>query len=323
MPNQKTSFLRDRSGFVRDFNWVDVFVFNVLGYATGLSLATNPTILGSYYPSAQIFPVLIIGFLVSLACGLNYGYFSAIMPRNGGDYIFISRTLGGWVGFIANWGFTFSQIYGIGVFSGWAIQLSLSPAFTTFGYVTNNPTCITIGKTLSDSAPIFWWGLVTLLVCLLLSVLAIKTLKKILIFLFIIAIISTFLMCASFFSCDHESFVLSFNSFMENSQHLSNAYSTILEHAASQGLKLNQSLNIIEDIANGFRALPVGFLIFFGFTYSVYVGGEVRKPQTAQRRGILAALFFALLVSLIGMGRYYSVVGRDFNNAVALEIGRA
>jgi len=63
--NNKTLFSRESSGFVRGFNIWDIFVFNVLGYATGLSLATNPTILGGLYPNANIYWTLLFGVILS------------------------------------------------------------------------------------------------------------------------------------------------------------------------------------------------------------------------------------------------------------------
>ena len=319
-------FARNSSGFVRGFSALDVFIFNVLGYATGLSLATNPTILGGLYPNADIFWVLGFGFFLSLCTGFVYGAFAAKFPREGGDYVYIGRTLSPDLGFVANWGFTWSQVYGAGVFSGWAIRDSLSPAFLTFGYTAQSKWLVDVGSFLAHKYSIFFGGLVVLLVCTAIALLGQRALRKVLRILFLFAVLSSLLMiwpfCPEWISfpfctASHTKFVARFNDFMQQATGASDAYNLILLRAEKEGLHLNQASSWWEAL----KALPVGYLIFFGFTYSAYVGGEVQRPERSQIIGILSALSFALVFSLIGMGSYYEVVGRDFNNAVAITKG--
>jgi APA family basic amino acid/polyamine antiporter len=63
--------------------------------------------------------------------------------------------------------------------------------------------------------------------------------------------------------------------------------------------------------------LPLGYWVYIGFTYSAYVGGEVKEPQKTQTYGILGALAFGFILYLVIMGAYYAVVGTEFNNAAA------
>jgi basic amino acid/polyamine antiporter, APA family len=310
-------FARSSSGFVRGFSAWDVFVFNVLGYATGLSLATNPTILGGLYPHADIYAVLVFGFLLSLCTGYVYGAFAAQFPRQGGDYVYIGRTLSPALGFVASWGFTWSQVYGAGVFSGWAIRDSLSPAFLTFGYTIQSSAFVEVGTVLAKPALVFGGGLVVLVVCSIISLLGHRHLSRMLNLLFLLAIVSAILMIVPFLTTSHDEFVGRFNDFMQRAKGIAGAYNLVLEQAGKAGLVTGQPPNWWD----GFRALPVGYLIFFGFTYSVYVGGEVQKPQWSQVVGIVSALLLGLFFSLVGLGSYYWVVGQDFNNAVAVTKG--
>jgi amino acid transporter len=57
--------------------------------------------------------------------------------------------------------------------------------------------------------------------------------------------------------------------------------------------------------------------VFIGFTYSAYIGGEVKEPQRVQSRAILSALFFGYFMYMIILFLYYRVVGQEFNNAAA------
>jgi amino acid transporter len=64
-------------------------------------------------------------------------------------------------------------------------------------------------------------------------------------------------------------------------------------------------------------ALPLGYWVYIGFTYSVYIGGEVKEPQKTQSYGILASLALGFVLYMAVIGAYYAVVGTDFNNAAA------
>jgi amino acid transporter len=63
-------------------------------------------------------------------------------------------------------------------------------------------------------------------------------------------------------------------------------------------------------------AIPIGYYIYIGFTYSTYIGGEVKEPARTQPRVIMATLAFAAVMYLLCLWRFYDIVGRDFINSV-------
>src|SRR5688572_10615789 len=130
---------RERSGYTRDFKALDVLVFNVVGFSLGLALSTNPPFIGAFSPGAVLGWVILSGALLALANGLVYGWFAGVMPATGGDYVFVSRTLHPALGFLANWGFTACQLYGLAINLGWIVTVGLAPALQALGMVTDSP----------------------------------------------------------------------------------------------------------------------------------------------------------------------------------------
>jgi amino acid transporter len=57
--------------------------------------------------------------------------------------------------------------------------------------------------------------------------------------------------------------------------------------------------------------------VYIGFTYSVYIGGEVKEPQKNQNKAILFSLLFGFVFYAITFAAYYNVVGANFNDAIA------
>jgi APA family basic amino acid/polyamine antiporter len=304
---------RRRSGYVRHFNVFDVFVFNVMGFALGLALSTNPPFIGGFAPSANVVGLLSSAAVLALLNGLVYGWFGAMVPSTGGDYVFVSRTLGGRAGFVASWGFTISQVYGMAISIGWILTVAIAPGLETLGAATKSSSLTQFGNLLSSPKVVLAGTLALLLVYFLLSYFALGTRKYVIYLLFGVGLLGPALMIASLLSHTHEQFVVAFDQMVLNISGVGNAYEVALAtgRAALEATPLS-------DAPGTFQALPLGFLCFMGFTYSVYAGGEIVDEKKAQTRGILAALALGYAVFAVGMGSYVNVVGREFHTAIGL-----
>ncbi len=306
-------FARTSSGLRREFRALDVFIFNILAYAIGVSLIITPPLLGGLYPQANLWIVLSLGLLLAICNGLTYGLFSAIMPRSGGDYVFISRSLHPWVGFTASFGFVVSQVLGIGLYT----SLFLRDAVGTSAAALSLQTGMDLKSFAAALATPGWniaGGLVVLAIVYGVTVRGMSFLRRFLDTLFWIAMASTVMMGVLVLRTDHAEFVSRFNAFMIQNAGIQNAYNMILHDAAASGFVLGRGWTWTASVL----ALPIAYLAFAGFTYSVYVGGEVRSPERSQVRGILGSLLVGSVVYFIVLGRYYAIAGQDFINALAL-----
>src|SRR3954468_23358378 len=108
MPYQERSlFVRKATGLVRGWSVHDAFI-----YATfSINLITLGLYIFSYGPfipkGSLLWSVLVAGAYLVLQ-GITYASLIAAMPRAGGDYVWMSRVLGGGIGFvlaIAGWRF--------------------------------------------------------------------------------------------------------------------------------------------------------------------------------------------------------------------------
>lgn len=162
-------FDRRKSGYVRDFNTVDVFVFNVMGFALGLALSTNPPYIGSFAPDSNILVVILLGASLAICNGLTYGWFGGILQNTGGDYIFVSRSLKHQWGFIASWAFTACQIYGLSMNLGWIFSAGIVPGLVTLGVTLDNGQLLNAGIALGSAENVAIGGVVLLLFYYLLA----------------------------------------------------------------------------------------------------------------------------------------------------------
>lgn len=311
---QIKDYMRDSSGLVKEFGVLDVFIFNVLGFALGLVLAVAPTFLGGNFPNANPYWVLVLGTCLAILNGYVYSLFAASMPRSGGEYEYVGRTFGHIWGFVANWGFTWSQLLGLGVYTAWCVQTALSPALINIGYSSDISSWVTLGKYISQPVPSFVTGLFLLCIVWVVSLIGLKFLKKLLSTFFWISLLGTIITIVLFLTTSNQQFIELFNSYMIKHANYPNAYNSIIELASKNKLITGQPFSLKDTIL----ALPIGYWFFIGFTYSAYVGGEVKKADKSQTKGMIGALLFGFVFYMLAFYGYYSTVGRDFNNTIAI-----
>ena len=107
--NQSTSslFLRNATGLVRELTPFDAFnlVFSAvlvpIGFMDVMAFAPQ------FWPRANLFLSFLIAAPLLTCFGLVYLYFTVLMPRSGGDYVWVSRTLSPFLGFVVNVSLTY------------------------------------------------------------------------------------------------------------------------------------------------------------------------------------------------------------------------
>lgn len=305
-------FARKASGLVREFGFFDTFSFNVIGYALGLVLAITPFFAGALFPGANIFVILIVGTVLAVFNGLTYSLLSGAMPRSGGEYVYNGRVLHPAIGFMSNWGFTWSQFLGIGIYTQWTINYALAVSFSTLGYALNSDGLFNAGLFIQQPWPSFLFGLLVLVTVVVVQLLGMRFLRRFLNLFFIIATVGSLITLGVFLFSTRDSFIQAFNAFMSSSVGMEDAYNGIIALARSNGWQ-----QVPASFGQVILALPLGYWVYIGFTYSAYVGGEVKEPQKTQSWGILASLAFGFVMYFAIMAAYYAVVGTDFNNAAA------
>src|SRR5437764_7385431 len=100
-------FVRNATGLVRELNAFDAFnlVFSAVLIPVGITQVMGFT--PQFWPHANMLVSFLIATPLVLTFGLVYLYFTMLMPRSGGDYVWLSRTVHPMLGFVANVSVTF------------------------------------------------------------------------------------------------------------------------------------------------------------------------------------------------------------------------
>jgi basic amino acid/polyamine antiporter, APA family len=302
-------WVRQSSGLVREFGVRDLLVYNLIAAAPGLSAAVLPLTVALVVPQVNLALVILIGGILTIFNGLMYAYLSAAMPRAGGEYLYLSRTASPLLGFAANWGLTWSTFLAVALYASFTFTFGVAVGFVTLGNVLHSNGLINLGNSAGGRWPTFIGGTIVILIVFGVISLGPRLLRKIVNILFIPVAIGALTLIFVLITTSHQDFINSYNAFAHAHHGLS--YSRVLAQASKSGFHVGpMTFGAIV------LALPIAYYSFVGFTYSAYVGGEVRQPSRSQPRAMMLALAFSAVYYVVVFGLLYHDVGTSFFNSL-------
>lgn len=140
-----TAFVRESTGLVKNVSLIDSISLNISNMSIGPLLTT---IAGSTAATLFLVPsvsglnlvaAVLIAFLLAVPQIVVYTMMSRRFPRTGGDYVWLSRTFGGFFGSTMSfWGYTMetlAYIALVAVLTDFAVgSVGLTMSFTYYGY---------------------------------------------------------------------------------------------------------------------------------------------------------------------------------------------
>ena len=298
----RSFFIRDATGLVRELSWFDTFLcaFGILNVGLGLvqAFAYAPFV----FPGGNIPIAFIIAIPGAFFLGLLNALFTAAMPRSGGDYVWVSRSITPLFGFAVNFFFTFSVIAAAAVNIWFFDSIFLAPALYAFGlqgaasWITANPI----------SALILGVPALGLLVWMFSR--GLQTVKKVLMVLFAISMLGTLLWLGLMLFQTNASFISGFNLTMGTG-----AYQNLINAARTAGFAPKAGAGGI----NTFNAIIYAFQMYSGFQMIGYFAGEIKRVNRSAMQAIMGALGIGALLFISGAFLVINYFGRDFVSAIA------
>src|SRR6266478_3139590 len=141
-------FVRNSTGLVRSASAVDATIFNaVISAPIGSTLAWSIFFTLVAFPGADPVGVAIINIPVLIMFAL----LGASMPRVGGDYVWVSRTLSPPLALISNLCMIMGGLLGAAYFAKFFSIFALGPALVAGGSLAHNHTLIIWGSSFETS----------------------------------------------------------------------------------------------------------------------------------------------------------------------------
>lgn len=294
-------YTRQATGLVREIGFGSNIALNVsfISIPLAVLIATQAPFA---FPGADPLWVTIIAAALCTFPTLLYGLFMAVMPRSGGDYVFVSRTVHPWIGFAANFNVTAWYLLVIAYFAFLLAPFGFSSAFSTIGVAADsqrfNDWAVTVATSKNWGFAI---GAITLVLTAVLMSLHLRLALRIYKVLFAISILGVVLSIILLLLNGRDDFREAVGTFGGD-------YDKVLSDARAAGFAGSANF----DFSNTILAMPLAFASFGYAIVSAYAGGEVRSPKSTGVKAMLASLAIAGALVAILMGLASRTFGNDF-----------
>jgi len=305
MPAAPTQvFSREASGFVRVGTPGRMLGLNVMNIGLTYIMFTYWTHPG-VFPQSHLLIAIPIAAAIALFFNLLYTMFATIMPRTGGEYVYLTRTFHPAIGFAASFAAATSQCFWTGIGGYWIGQLVLGPMLSGYAQVTGSSFANNLANFFNNPDVWFAFGTIFLVLMGLSVTFGLRTYLRFQDWNWIVGTLGGIILLAIFFLASNHSFQANYDQFAKNAGVL--GYQATLDTARKAGMPTGFS------IWDTFGIFSIIWLISWA---STYLGAEVRTPKKTQLWGMVyGMLFYAGLAWVLALA-IGKAVGFDFNQAL-------
>ena len=162
MDSKPTSmFVRDATGLTRQLGAKDALMFNLLNMGI-------PWTFFYLFFALQLFPgvdlpiTVLIGYPLVVVTAIVYYYLTTMMPRSGGDFVWVGRVIHPSIGFMNNFALAIFFLSFLGPVTGWLFSFGFQVMFTNLSTITGNAQYLAMANQLSGTVPTFIAGVIVL-----------------------------------------------------------------------------------------------------------------------------------------------------------------
>lgn len=301
-------FTRAATGLVREAGLFDALIYNVNFISIGLMVALMFLYMPSYGGVNLPFS-LVFCALLALPTGATYGMLAAIMPRSGGDYVYVSRVLGPAWGMMSNWNTTVWWILYGGVPSAFLASFGIAPFMRILAAFTGNESLLRFADWAASATGMFVIGALLIVVLVGLFILGLGVYFRVQNVLFAFAMLATVLVIVVA---------------------LLRSPAVLQSSLAQQLAALTGRGDILEALIreSGYQPQPFNLQNTFitmtwiyltmGFSFSsAYIGGEVKQASKIQIWVIPGTVLYALVWGLLLVWSVSWAFGEDLIGAIS------
>ena len=301
-------FLRKASGLIKTASTADVVIFNIGVVSIGIGIAGVLLYGPSVYPGANLPLGIIIACVAMSMIAFGMLTWTAVIPRSGGIYPFVSRILPPPIAFMLSWAESIAWLFFCALAAYWIMTIGLIPMFTVLGIQTDSSALTDFATTLAEPIWTFAGGIVVLILAG--SILGAGMSRyflsqKIMVG---IAFIGIFVMFAVMLFGSKETFIANFDKAFGPDA----TYAGVIASGKVGGWADPGTFNL----GNTLQASNWAFLPLVGAAFSIAIGGEIKSGNRGQTVGMFSGVWVCGVFFIVGAILGTSVFGYDFLGTV-------
>jgi APA family basic amino acid/polyamine antiporter len=304
-------FVREATGLVKQVSLFSTFAYNVNAQTVGF-LVTSYGVILAFLPGADATVAFLITMAFAIPFILVYVFFTAVMPRSGGDYVFVSRSLSPAFGFVESACFWIVEIVFLGISAGWIGSVYMSSAFSLVGNLLNSRLLTNIGTLVATPNINFVIGTIVLVGIGLTLIFGTKVHFAFQNILFIVGVVAALVMIAVLAASTSSQFQASFNAHAASYTNSSDPYNYVISLAKDKGFT-TAPVSLYMTMAGGTSALSS---VAFGY-FSTYGAGEMKRANSIRRQAtaMIGSMLFNATLGLVIVVLLLRVAGTEFVSA--------
>jgi amino acid transporter len=297
-------FARKASGLTRNVSAWDALIYNInaMGILFVLPYATWGA---GLYLGVDLPSTMLLALPMSIPIAMLYAYFSAAMPRTGGDYVWVSRCLHPAVGFMSNFLLSVVLLSFIAVEPAWTLQWGIAPILTGLGVLNNDPGLTALAAQVSSPITVQIFGLIYFIAIALTLVRGTKWAFRIQWGMFALIVLGTIAFVVSVLPGGFLGFQQRFDTMSGTT------VAKVMSDALSAGFVTQVTISGI------FLGTVFSFLNLTGYFFSVYFSGEIKDVRKSQLIAIVGGVIIFSAILLVAYEAIYYGLGRDFFGAIS------
>ncbi len=262
------------------------------------------------YAGAQM-QISIMFMLTLIPFAAIYTYFSSAMPRSGGEYIYISRVLHPFLGFIASWTLTIVGLNWQGNNTNFVVNWGFGHTLTQFGLIYKNQALTNIGLNLSQTQG-SWLAWIVGTISLMLSFYVIYLGTKIFMRFVWAAMVLTWIMLAVYAGV-----LLSVNPDVVH-KGMMLVQNIDYQQVFAKAQELGWAPGAMSIAATVMAGMTFMNLTCLGSTYSANIAGEIKRVDKAQPLAQYGSVILFIIYYQIFTYVTYHGFGKDLMEAISM-----
>ncbi len=299
------AFVRKSSGLIKTGTPWRIFVMAFAVQGVGAWMALYYLYGVGPFPQSNIWLAFLLMLPLTQAFNLALALLASVYPRDGGDYVFLSRIFSPMVGFVTNFGTYCAVCFFSASGAFLLLQVGLAPALQVFGVITHHPSWTHAGTWLSTTH--HSWLVSSFLVLGFGALIAfgMKIFYRYQAITWWVGGGLFLLMLIVYAVSSHSTFVHGFNNYVLATSHKANAYNQVIAAAHKAGVP--HGFTFYDTLGMFAVATAVATIA------TAWIGGEVRTPLRTQLVGGVGGGIAYWVVILIITAIIANTTGLGFN----------